>query len=483
MSPLTPADRTLARRIALAEDAAARQVEDTIQRCRTWCVVVALLQTALYRGDNWWIGWIGVTVLVATCTWTRWALLAERGGDRLPVIGTVTMTGHRSRADRRRVGLTLTVIGAVAMGGDVLACAIMMGNLLSNTNDPVQMLPLLLVLEAATRWGRAGGIPAGFGAGLMAAGWAVVVHHRAEVDLPFTFLSFRVAFLVVVGAMIGNTVHEARLQRRAANAVFNASRDLVATFTLDGELRSVNPACEAVLGYTPEELLGRDRAFLLDPDDLPFGPPDTDTYRREGPQMVEVRCVGKDGRLVWVELDLLPDLQAGLVYAIGRDVSDRGRAESELRHRVDHDGLTGVWNREALLAYLERMLGRGYQPGLVFIDLDRFKEVNDSYGHVAGDRVLEAVADRLCRASSNDGTVGRYAGDEFCIVVDDPDDLEQVAERVRAVLADPIDVGNVDLVVDATLGLATCRSGDSPESLVDRADRAMYEGKAHRQRR
>ena len=483
MSPLAAADRTLIRRMELAEDAAARQVEDTIQRCRTWCVVVAMLQTALYHGDDWWVGWVGVTILVATCTWTRWALLAERGGDRLPVIGTVTMTGHGRRDDRVRVGPTLAVIGAVSMAGDALACIVIMGNLLSTPDDPIQMLPLLLVLEAATRWGRAGGIPGGFGAGLITSAWAVAVHRRAGVDLPPTYLSFRVALFVLVGAMIGNTVREAQLQRRAANAVFNASRDLVATFGFDGELRSVNPACEAVLGYTPEELLGRDRSFLLDPDDLPFGPPDVERYRRDGPQMVEVRCVGKDGRLVWIELDLLPDLQGGVVYAIGRDVSDRRRAESELRHRVDHDSLTGVWNRDALLVYVDRMVERGYQPGLVFIDLDRFKEVNDSYGHVAGDRVLAEVADRLCRAASNDGTVGRYAGDEFCIVVDDPDDLEPVTDRIRALLADPIDVGDLDLVIAATLGTAVCRTGDSSESLVDRADRAMYEGKAQRQRR
>ncbi|MEZ5177196.1 MAG: sensor domain-containing diguanylate cyclase [Acidimicrobiales bacterium] len=478
MPPLADADRALTRRMELAADAAARQVEDTIQRTRTWCVVVAMLMTALYHGHDWWVGWIGVTILVATTTWTRWALLAERGGDRLPLIGTVTLSPPGRRGDRVGVGPTLTLIGAVSMAGDVLAVGVIMANLLLSPDDPIQLLPLLLVLEAATRWGRAGGILGGFGGGAMAAAWAMAVHHRVDADLPPTYLTFRVALFVLVGAMIGNTVQEARLQRRAADAVFNASRDLVATFSLDGELRSVNPACEPVLGYTPEELLGRDRTFLLDPDDLPFGPPDVDRYRREGARMVEVRCVGKDGRLVWIELDLLPDLRSGLVYAIGRDVSDRRRAESELRHRVDHDGLTGVWNRDALLAYLDRMVERGYQPGLVFIDLDRFKEVNDSYGHVAGDRVLAAVADRLCRAASNDGTVGRYAGDEFCIVVDDPDDLEPVTERVRTLLADPIDAGPVHLVVAATLGTAVCRTGDSSESLVDRADRAMYEGKA-----
>ena len=159
-------------------------------------------------------------------------------------------------------------------------------------------------------------------------------------------------------------------------------------------------------------------------------------------------------------------------------MSDRGRAESELRHRVDHDSLTGLWNRDTLLAYVARMIDRGYRPGLVFIDLDRFKEVNDSYGHVAGDRVLAAIAERLCRGAGHDGAVARYAGDEFCIVVDDPDDLDEVAARVRVELATPVDIGAVTLVVAATLGLAVCQPGDTPDTLLDRADRAMYEGKA-----
>jgi len=283
------ADRTLTRRMAVAEEAAARQTEDAIQRCRTWCVVIAMLQTALYRGDNWWVGWIGVTVLIATCTWTRWALLAERSGDRLPVIGAVSMTGHWDFRDRRMMGPSLAVIGVVSMVGDTLAVVVILANLLGNPNDPVQLLTLLLVIEAATRWGSYGGIPGGLVGGGIAAGWAFTVHRRLGLELPVAFLSFRIVIQVLVGAMVGSTVSQGRQQRRAANAVFNASRDLVATFTLDGELRSVNPACEAVLGYTAEELLGRDRAFLLDPDDRPFGPPDMDLYKRDGAQMVEIR--------------------------------------------------------------------------------------------------------------------------------------------------------------------------------------------------
>jgi diguanylate cyclase (GGDEF)-like protein/PAS domain S-box-containing protein len=263
-----------------------------------------------------------------------------------------------------------------------------------------------------------------------------------------------------------------RQQRRAAEAVFQASRDLMVTFTLDGAVISANPACAAVLGFTPEELEARDRSFLLDGDE---GRESVGLLTHtDGPQRIVRRVHHKDGQLVWIELDLVPDVAAGLIYAIGRDVSDRSKTESELRHRVDHDGLTGAWNRHALVAYLHRMLNRGYLPGLVFIDLDRFKEVNDRHGHLTGDDVIVALAERLADAAGHEGSVARYAGDEFCIVVDDPDDLEAVADRTRMAFEQPFEVGGHSLVVTGSVGAAASRSGDTPESLVHRADQAMY---------
>jgi diguanylate cyclase (GGDEF)-like protein/PAS domain S-box-containing protein len=444
------ADVSLRTRLAAAGATAEHETEAGIQRVRGWCLVVALVQTALYPGQFWYLAWGAMAVLFLSWVWVRWALQPD----------STTPTSF---------------VGIVAMASDSIVVIMIMSNLMARADDPIQLLPLALAIEAAVRWGRTGGVIGGIGGGLLLTGWSLGTHVRNDLDFQPGYAAFRFGVIVLLSSIVGNAVREMRQQRRAAEAVFQASRDLMVTFTLDGAVVSANPACETVLGFTPEELEARDRSFLLDGDE---GRESVGLLTHtDGPQRIVRRVHHKDGHLVWIELDLVPDVAAGLIYAIGRDVSDRSRTESELRHRVDHDGLTGAWNRHALVAYLHRMLNRGYLPGLVFIDLDRFKEINDRHGHLTGDDVIVALAERLADAAGHEGSVARYAGDEFCIVVDDPDDLEAVAERTRAAFEQPFQVGAHALVVTGSVGAAASRSGDSPESLVHRADQAMYGNK------
>jgi diguanylate cyclase (GGDEF)-like protein/PAS domain S-box-containing protein len=438
---------SLSNRLAAAGASAELKAESGIQRVRGWCLVLALIQTALYPGQFWYLAWGAMAVLFLSWVWVRWAL---QPGSRPPT----------------------NTVGIVAMAADTIVVIMIMANLMASSDDPIQLLPLALAVEAAVRWARLGGIAGGVFGGLLLTGWSFGTHVRNDLGFSPGYAAFRFGVVALIGAIVGNAVREQRQQRRAAEAVFQASRDLMVTFSLDGTVVSANPACEDVLGFTAAELEQRDRSFLFEPE----GGVDSAAVltRTDGPQRVVRRVQHKDGHLVWIELDLVPDVAAGLVYAIGRDVSDRSRTESELRHRVDHDGLTGAWNRHALVAYLHRMLSRGYLPGLVFIDLDRFKDINDLYGHLVGDDVILALGERLAVAAGHEGSVARYAGDEFCIVVDDPDDLELVAQRTREAFEEGFRLGPVSLKVNGSVGTARSRSGDTPESLVHRADQAMY---------
>ncbi|MCB1038504.1 MAG: GGDEF domain-containing protein [Acidimicrobiales bacterium] len=438
-------DLSLGVRLAAAGATADRETEVGIQRVRGWCLVVALIQTALYPGQFWYLAWGAMALLFLNWAWVRWALAAEQGPR-------------------------LNVIGVVAMATDTLAVIMIMANLMATPDDPVQLLPLALALEAAFRWGRIGGIVGGVAGGVLLTLWSWGTHYRNDIETSPGYAGFRFGVVVLIGAIVGHAVAESRRQRRAAEAVFQASRDLMATFRADGSLVAANPAAAEVLGYEPDELTSLDRPLLGEPGAR--GGPLVDPAA--GPQRVVRQVAHREGHRVWLELDLVPDPGAGLVYAIGRDVSDRSRAESELRHRVDHDGLTGAWNRHSLVAYLHRMLTRGYLPALVFVDLDRFKDINDRHGHLAGDAVIVELGRRLADAASHEGSVARYAGDEFCIVVDDPDDVAEVAERTRAAFAEPFDVGRDALVVSGSVGVAVARSGDTPEALVHRADQDMY---------
>lgn len=444
-------EQGLSGRLAAASEGAARQAELGIQRVRGWLLAVALVQTALYPGSYWYLAWGAMAVLFLTWAWARWALAPGATG--------------RPRA---------AVVGVVAMAADTLAVIMVMSNLMDRTDDPIQLLPLALALEAAARWGAVGGLVGGVASGLLLTGWSLATHQRNDVDLSVGYASFRFFVVVLVSTVVGNAVREVRQQRRAADAVFQASRDLMATFTTDGRLLAANPACEAALGRTAEELSALDRPFLAD---ATSGSDELLEPGAEGAQRVVRRVAHRDGHLLWIELDLVPDPRAGLIYAIGRDVSDRSRTESELRHRVDHDGLTGAWNRHSMMAYLHRMLTRGYLPAVVFIDLDRFKQINDVHGHLAGDAVIVELAGRLREAAGHEGSVARYAGDEFCIVVDDADDLDLVSERTRELFATPFDLGKQAISVSASVGAVVARSGDTPELLVHRADQAMYQTK------
>ena len=170
--------------------------------------------------------------------------------------------------------------------------------------------------------------------------------------------------------------------------------------------------------------------------------------------------------------------------AVLRDVTVERERQAHLAHYALHDPLTGLANRYLLNDALQRMLDglsrRGGVVSLIYLDLDRFKEINDEYGHEMGDQVLCAVSQRLLRVVRGEDILARLGGDEFAIAhitADAVSDGDAVVARVRKVLTTPYRFGSVVLDVGASIGWVSTSTGATPDSLIAKADRAMYEHK------
>jgi diguanylate cyclase (GGDEF)-like protein/PAS domain S-box-containing protein len=262
---------------------------------------------------------------------------------------------------------------------------------------------------------------------------------------------------------------------------------------LDGRCLYISPSIERVLGYTREKWLG-DYAIwdrLVHPDDYPRVTASEAECARSGEALVqEYRLRAADGRWVWIrdEMTVLrgpDDRRDPLFYGVFLDVTDRKRMESELERLALYDALTGLPNRALFTDRLRHALGRRERStttAIYFLDVDRFKRINDSLGHGAGDEVLREVARRLKSALRPDDTVARFGGDEFTILCESVGGVLEavsVADRLQQPLSDPIRAGGADLRLSASIGVALAEAGELPDGarLIENADAAMYRAK------
>ena len=279
-------------------------------------------------------------------------------------------------------------------------------------------------------------------------------------------------------------------QERFRSAFENAPIGM-ALMALDGRLFRVNRALAQILGRSGRDLLGASVVDLTHPDDLP----DLRASMRcllsgEAPSMqLEQRYLHHDGHPVWiaVSVSLVRDLQSTPLYFVCQmeDITERRASGAALAHQAIHDPLTGLPNRTLFVERLERELARAAvnheRVAVLFLDLDRFKVVNDSLGHSAGDRLLVAVADRLSGAMRPSDIVARFGGDEFTVLcpnVPTEETAEMIAERLIQATSRPVALVEGEVFVTASVGI-TLSGGesDTPETLLRNADAAMYRAK------
>jgi diguanylate cyclase (GGDEF)-like protein/PAS domain S-box-containing protein len=284
---------------------------------------------------------------------------------------------------------------------------------------------------------------------------------------------------------------EAELRRREIEfrSIVEHASDLILRFGADQRLAYLNPAAERGLGLHAAVSEGRTLAEIAEAEgvQLPWAAALSAVYGGEEESYGEGEMLAP-GRSVWLRFRVLrepgadPATASALVFA--SDITEHRQRESRLIQDAERDALTGLLNRDAFLWQLELASGRreqGEPYAVLFLDLDRFKPVNDQLGHAAGDAVLVAVADRLRSGVRPSDTVGRLGGDEFAVLLNGAEresDAVSVVERLQRLLAVPVDAVGHELRVSVSIGIALAGKEDSADAVLRNADRAMYRAKS-----
>ena len=273
------------------------------------------------------------------------------------------------------------------------------------------------------------------------------------------------------------------------HAAYEGASVGMALLDLNGHLLGTNRAMSEITGFRKDELVGKPAVSLLAPEernesavqlkDLVSG--------MQGSYRAECRAIRKDGKPIWAR-NSMSLLHAGgqpdQVFLIAEDVTERHEAFDYIRHQANHDSITSLPNRFQFENTLREVVGRARREnestGLLYLDLDGFKLINDTLGHAAGDQVLKKVGDRLSAALPAN-FVARLGGDEFAVIAANCQGKAELAGTATALLKAimaPVRVGGNDLQVGATIGIALCpEDAATPDCLVQHADAAMYEAK------
>jgi diguanylate cyclase (GGDEF)-like protein/PAS domain S-box-containing protein len=275
-------------------------------------------------------------------------------------------------------------------------------------------------------------------------------------------------------------------------SAFNYAPIGIALVSPNGIWLKVNRALCQILGYTEEEFLTRDFQSMLFTEDL--GNTLIKIHELLSEKVptcqMEQRYLHKEGRTVWAAWSVsttshIKSEQPNLIFQI-QDITDKKLAEEKLQYEAAHDALTGLPNRARFMLKLDQALAKAhdnptYKVSVLFIDLDRFKVINDSLGHMIGDKLLIGIADRLRECLRPSDMVARLGGDEFTILVEgkyEAKEVIRIAERIQEKFLIPFDLSGHEVYSSASIGILHATENHRlPEDLMRDADTAMYQAK------
>ena len=303
-----------------------------------------------------------------------------------------------------------------------------------------------------------------------------VVRHDELGDLQFALERMR------------QNLNETTITKNYLNTVLNSLSDAVLVTSTDGIVKSCNEATQRLLGYEESDLLGKPLISFV--DEVHRGAFDPS---QSGPEARETVLRTASGQTIPVSMasssiDTEDPQFQGNIY-VARNITERKRAERRIRYLARYDTLTKMPNRMQFQHLLQQAIARARRNqrslALLYLDLDRFKEVNDTFGHAAGDRTLEILSERLTRNLSKDTVIGRLAGDEFAMFIDDlPVDVDNRAAigALARTLLDEISrtfyVNQQEVYLTASAGVAICPyDAENVIDLIRNADAAMYHSK------
>jgi diguanylate cyclase (GGDEF)-like protein/PAS domain S-box-containing protein len=324
------------------------------------------------------------------------------------------------------------------------------------------------------------------------------IRERLQILLPALVLLIAAGtFLLRIGvqplaARLAHSEREALERHRALEAMMANVADGIMLLDPDGTIRSWNAAAERIFGYGMAEIVGHSVLMLVPEELRESNIASTRRFLATGQSNVIDRgnlnfpALRKDGSRFEAEFAVtaMGGGKTPQLVAVFRDITERKAAERRLAQLALHDALTGLPNR----ASFERRVGEALprrrrgagQLAIMIMDIDRFKSINDSLGHAGGDQLLVAFARRLQSSLRENDMVSRFGGDEFTVVAENlqgREDAASIADKMLAAMREPFDVEGRALAVTASIGVAIYRDGDTSQTLMKRADEALYEAK------